>query len=137
TEADSANNTAANPVTLTPDGTAPAGSVSVPATSNTLGGIVINTSNFTDAGSGIATYAITRSNAQAPAIPGVSCPTTGYSGATAVTSPDTAPTDAMCYLYTVTATDHVGNAATLTTSPIHVDTSTTTSSAGTTAVTSL
>ena len=80
---------------------------------------------------------ITRSNAQAPAIPGVSCPATGYSGATVVTSPDTVPTDAMCYVYTLTGTDHVGNAATVTSSPILVDTSTTTSSTGTTGVTSL
>ncbi len=92
---------------------------------------MIDTTNFTDAGSGIATYAITRSNAQAPAIPGVSCPAAGYTGATAVTSPDTVPTDAMCYVYTVTATDNVGNVATLTTSPILVDTSVTASSSST------
>ena len=131
TETDSGGNTAANAVTLTADGTDPAGSVSVPTTSSTLSGIVIDTTNFTDAGSGIATYAITRSNAQAPAIPGVSCPAAGYTGATAVTSPDTVPTDAMCYVYTVTATDNVGNVATLTTSPILVDTSVTASSSST------
>src|SRR5207253_9097131 len=84
------------------------------------------------AGSGIATNVITRSNAQAPTIPGVSCPAGGYSGSTVVTSPDTVPTDGMCYVYTLTGTDNVGNVATATSSPMLVDTSVTIDSATTT-----
>ena len=87
------------------------GAVSVPAFSATLGSITITTTNFSDAGSGIASNVITRSNAQAPSSPGV-CPAGGYTGATVVTSPDTVPTDGQCYLYTLTGTDNVGNTAT-------------------------
>ena len=82
---------------------------------------MITTTNYTDAGSGIASNVITRSNAQAPSSPGV-CPAAGYSGATVVTSPDTAPTDGQCYVYTLTGTDHVGNSSSIATSPILVDT---------------
>jgi hypothetical protein len=93
----------------------------VPAFSGTLGGITITKTDFSDAGSGIATNVITRSNAQAPTGPGV-CPAVGtFSGAT-VTSPDTVPTDGQCYVYTLTGTDNVGNIATLTTATILVDT---------------
>ena len=98
------------------------GAVSVPAFSGTLGGITITKTNFSDAGSGIATNVITRSNAQAPTGPGV-CPAVGtFSGATVVTSPDTVPTDGQCYLYTLTGTDRVGNAATAASATILVDT---------------
>ena len=104
------------------------GTISVPANSSTLNNIVITTANYADAGSGIASNVITRSNPQAPTIPGVSCPAGGYSGSTVVTSPDTVATDGMCYVYTLTGTDNVGNAATVTSSPILVDTSTVVSS---------
>ena len=109
--------------------TAPTGgAISVPAFSNTLGSIVITTTNYAEtqstSASGLATVGgnvITRSNAQAPSSPGV-CPAAGYSGATVVTSPDTVPTDGQCYVYTLTGTDNVGNFATIATSPILVDT---------------
>ena len=115
-------NSAAGNYTVTQDSTAPSGGiVSVPAFSSTLGSIVITTTNYTDAGSGIASNVITRSNAQAPSSPGV-CPASGYSGSTVVTSPDTVPTDGQCYLYTLTGTDHVGNTASVSSSPILVDT---------------
>ena len=64
---------------------------------------------------------ITRSNAQAPSSPGV-CPAGGYTGSTVVTSPDTVPTDGQCYVYTLTGTDRVGNATSVASSPILVDT---------------
>ena len=92
----------------------------MPAFSSTLGSIVITTTNYTDAGSGIASNVITRSNAQAPSSPGV-CPAAGYSGSTVVVSPDTVPTDGQCYQYTLTGTDRVNNTATVT-STILVDT---------------
>ena len=130
TIADSANNTATQAVTVTNDNTAPtAGAISVPTTSSSLSGNVITTTNYTDAGSGIAGNVITRSNAQTPTVPGAACPTSGYTGSTVVTSPDTVPTDGMCYVYTLTGTDNVGNTASVVSSPILVDTSATSSSA--------
>ena len=81
---------------------------------------MITSSNYTDAGSGIASNVITRSNPQAPSSPGV-CPAGGYSGSNAASSPDTVPTDGQCYVYTLTGTDHVGNTATQT-ATILVDT---------------
>ena len=115
-------NSAAGNYNVTQDSTGPTGgAASVPAFSSTLGSIVITTTNYSDAGSGIASNVITRSNAQAPSSPGV-CPAAGYSGSTVVTSPDTAPTDGQCYVYTLTGTDHVGNSASVATSPILVDT---------------
>ena len=138
---DNATNPGTTNLTFVNDSTAPTGgTISVPANSNTLNNIVITTANYTDAGSGLAagTNVITRSNAQLPSIPGVSCPAGGYVGATVVpTSPDTVPTDGMCYVYTLTGTDNVGNTATVTSSPILVDTSVPTATAATAGVSSL
>ena len=115
-------NSAAANYTITQDSTLPTGGVvSVPAFSATLNNITITTTNYTDAGSGIASNGITRSNPQAPSSPGV-CPAGGYTGSTVVTSPDTVPTDGQCYQYTLTGTDHVGNTHTTPSSPILVDT---------------
>ena len=130
TIADSAGNTATQAVTITNDNTAPTGgAISVPSTSSSLSGIAITTTNYTDAGSGIASNVITRSNAQTPTVPGAACPASGYTGSTVVTSPDTVPTDGMCYVYTLTGTDNVGLTTSVTSSPILVDTSGTSSSA--------
>ena len=122
---DSAGNSAQTTLNFVKDMTLPTGgAISVPAFSSTLGSIVITTTNYTDAGSGIAAVngnVITRSNAQAPLSPGV-CPGSGYTGSTVVTSPDTVPTDGQCYVYTLTGTDNVNNVATLASSPILVDT---------------
>ena len=72
--------------------------------------VAVTEQPFTDAGSGIATNVLMRSNAQAAS--GGTCPGSGYSGANAVTLPnDTVPADG-CYEYTLTGTDHVGNVAT-------------------------
>jgi Chitobiase/beta-hexosaminidase C-terminal domain/PASTA domain len=104
---------AARTLALTADATAPAGgSISVPAYSSSTT-ITVTSSGYTDAGSGIAANTITRSDAQDPAGPGT-CPAGGYTGATAVTSPDTVPTDGKCYRYTLTGTDNVGNTAAVT-----------------------
>ncbi|HZS25276.1 MAG TPA: hypothetical protein VFA30_09855, partial [Gaiellaceae bacterium] len=121
---DAIGNQGTTTYTLVNDSTAPTGGgpVSVPAFSSSLGGITITvTSNFSDGGSGIASNVITRSNGQSPSSPGV-CPASGYSGATVVTSPDTVPTDGLCYVYTLTGTDRVGNTASVSSSPILVDT---------------
>ncbi|MEX2212119.1 MAG: chitobiase/beta-hexosaminidase C-terminal domain-containing protein [Gaiellaceae bacterium] len=96
------------------------GTVSVPAFSSTLA-VTITKTNYADSGSGIASNVITRSAAQDPSSPGV-CPAGGYTGSTIVTSPDTVPTDGKCYVYTLTGTDNVGNAASTPTSPVLVDT---------------
>ena len=122
---DSAGNSAQTTLNFAKDMTLPTGgAISVPAFSSTLGSIVITTTNYTDAGSGIAAVngnVITRSNAQAPSGAGV-CPAAGYVGATVVTSPDTVPTDGQCYVYTLTGTDNVNNIASIASSPILVDT---------------
>ena len=119
---DSFGNSTTETVTFVRDVTAPTGgSVSVPAYSGTLGSIAITRTDYTDAASGIATNVITRSSAQAPTSPGV-CPVGGYTGTTTVTSPDTVPTDGRCYVYTLTGTDNVGNNASVSSSPILVDT---------------
>ena len=67
TETDAAGNTAANTVTLVNDTAVPTGgTISVPANSATLNNLVITTANFVDAGSGMASNVITRSNAADP-----------------------------------------------------------------------
>src|SRR3989442_3003985 len=99
----------------------PPSSAPFPASTRSLSSITITTGAYSDAGSGIASNVITRSGAQSPSSPGV-CPGSGYSGQTTVTSPDTVPTDGKCYLYTLTGTDNVGNAASVSSSPILVDT---------------
>ncbi|HEY7396767.1 MAG TPA: Ig-like domain-containing protein [Gaiellaceae bacterium] len=107
---------------ITADSTAPAGgSISVPAFSSSTT-VSITKTNYSDAGSGIASNAVTRSNPQAPSSPGV-CPASGYTGSTGVPgATDTVPTDGRCYVYTLTGTDNVGNIATAVSSPALVDT---------------
>jgi RHS repeat-associated protein len=101
------------------DTTAPnGGSVSVPATSDSTT-VTVTTVAYTDSGSGIASNTIRRSNPQDPSSPGV-CPSSGYTGATTVTSPDTVPTAAKCYVYTLTGTDQVGNSASVSSQPVLV-----------------
>ena len=122
TSADNAGNPSANTVlAFTPDTTPPTGgTVGVPSSVTALS-VPITTANFSDAGSGIATNVITRSNAQA--ISGGVCPTSGYTGSNTITgNPDTGVTTGNCYEYTLTGTDHVGNTATVTSSPVLVNT---------------
>ncbi len=69
---------------------------------------MVTKTDFTDAGSGIASNVVTRSDPQSPALGG--CPASGYTGSNAVSLPnDTVPVDGQCYQYTLTGTDNVGN----------------------------
>ncbi|MDX6485570.1 MAG: large repetitive protein, partial [Gaiellaceae bacterium] len=96
---------------LTPDSGVPTGGLlSINPYSGSLTITVLKT-DFTDAVSGIATNAVSRSNPQAPAAG--TCPNSGYAGATPVPgSSDVVPADGQCYEYTLTGTDRVGNVAT-------------------------
>jgi hypothetical protein len=103
------SSTPATPFSIAKDSTAPSGGLlSINPYSGSLS-IAIAKTDFTDAGSGIASNAVTRSNPQTP-VAGA-CPVGGYTGANAVTLPnDTVPADGECYQYTLTGTDNVGNA---------------------------
>jgi hypothetical protein len=108
-----AGGTAATEFDVREDAAAPSGgSISVPDYSGSLT-VTIGTTSYGDAGSGIASNVITRSDGQDPASPGV-CPAGGYAGATVVTTPDIVPADGKCYRYTLTGTDNVGNADSVT-----------------------
>ena len=108
-------------LTLTNDSTGPTGgSISVPGYATALSVTITSTNYSADAGSGLASNALTRSNAQAP-VAGV-CPASGYTGANAVSSPDTTVANGQCYVYTLTGTDNVGNTSTVASSPVLVDT---------------
>jgi hypothetical protein len=114
----STSSTPAIPVTV--DGTGPTGgSISVPNYANTLS-VTITTTNFSDSISGMASNVITRSNGQAPSA-GV-CPASGYAGATTVTSPDAGVINGNCYEYTLKGTANDGTSASVTSSPVLVDT---------------
>ncbi|HEV8462440.1 MAG TPA: Ig-like domain-containing protein [Gaiellaceae bacterium] len=107
---------------VTLDNTAPTGgSISVPAYVSSTS-VTITSGNYSDGGSGLAggSNTITRSAGQSPTA-GV-CPGSGYTGATTVTSPDTGVSNGRCYVYTVSATDNVGNTTSVTSSPVLVDT---------------
>ncbi|HEX3224465.1 MAG TPA: invasin domain 3-containing protein [Gaiellaceae bacterium] len=116
----SVSSTPATGFSVTKDSTAPSGGLlSINPYSGSLS-VAIAKTDFTDAGSGIASNVVTRSNPQAP-LAGA-CPVGGYTGANAVTLPnDTVPADGRCYQYTLTGTDNVGNAGTATTNVL-VDT---------------
>src|SRR5581483_573093 len=106
--------TPATGFSITKDATAPAGGLlSINPYSGSLSVAVAKT-DFSDAGSGIASNVVTRSNPQAPTAG--ACPAGGYTGANAVTLPnDTVPADGQCYQYTLTGTDNVGNVSTTST----------------------
>ena len=111
---------AAATLTVTGDSAAPTGgTISVPAATNSTS-ITITKTNYADAGSGIATNVITRSDGQ-DISGGGDCPTSGYTGSTVVTSPDTVPQTLKCYVYTLTGTDHVGNTASVSSNPVEVN----------------
>src|SRR5262249_11093713 len=93
------NNSSATTLTLTSDTTTPTGgSISVPPYANSAS-VTITSGNYSDGGSGIATSVITRSAGQTPV--SNSCPGSGYTGSTVVTSPDTGVVDGQCYVYTL------------------------------------
>ena len=114
------NSSAGATFALTLDNSAPTGgSISVPAYA-TSPSVTITSTNYTDAGSGIASSVITRSNGQSP-VAGI-CPASGYSGANGVSSPDLTVANGQCYVYTLTGTDNVGNVSSVSSSPLLVDT---------------
>jgi hypothetical protein len=87
---------------------------------NTTGTVALSVTNFTDAGSGVASNTLTRSTGTLSAN---ACGT--LSGSTAVTvsgGNDSATLTTGCYQYTLTGTDNVGNTATATSGVIKVDT---------------
>ncbi|MHB8651268.1 MAG: SwmB domain-containing protein [Gaiellaceae bacterium] len=101
--------------TITQDSTAPVGGGISASPFSSSPTIALSETDFNDGtGSGVASLALTRSDPQAPVNGG--CPVSGWTGATPVTltnhaASDTVPTDGMCYQYTLTATDNVGNVA--------------------------
>jgi hypothetical protein len=114
------SSTPATAFSIAKDSTAPNGGLlSISPYSGSLS-VAIAKADFTDAGSGIASNLVTRSNPQAPVAS--SCPVGGYTGSNAVTLPnDTVPADGECYQYTLTGTDNVGNVGTYSTNVL-VDT---------------
>ena len=108
------------PIPVTVDSSGPTGgAISVPNYANTLS-VTITTTNFSDSISGMASNVISRSNGQAPTA-GV-CPTSGYTGATTVSSPDTSVANGNCYEYTLTGTANDGSSTSVTSNPVLVDT---------------
>ena len=87
--------------TLTLDNTAPTGgSISVPAYATSTS-VTITSGNYTDAGFGITSNVLTRSNGQAPTAG--ACPGSGYSGSTVVSSPDVTVANLLVVTFTVAA----------------------------------
>jgi hypothetical protein len=94
------------------------GAISVPGYADTLS-VTINLTNFTDATVGMLSNIVTRSGGLSPTS-GV-CPSSGYTGSTAVTSPDTGVASGKCYEYTLTGTSNAGQVSTVTSPPVLVD----------------
>ena len=125
TSSDIAGNTVANALTFTPDSTAPTGGyVTVNGDNGSTGGttgygrsnFTGTITDFTDAGSGIASQTLTRTTAT---LTGSTCGT--FTGSTVITQiSETSASN--CYRYVLTATDNVGNVATSTTLTVQVDT---------------
>ena len=125
TSSDIAGNPVATALTFTPDSTAPTGGyVTVNGDNGSTGGTTgYGSSNFTgtitdftDAGSGIASQTLTRATAT---LSGSTCGTFGQTTTISSIS-ETSATN--CYRYVLTATDNVGNVATSTTLTVQVDT---------------
>jgi hypothetical protein len=84
---------------------------------NTSGNISLSVTNFTDAGSGIASNVVTRASAT---LTNGSCGSFG--GSTVVGGSSDTGLASGCYQYTLTGTDNVGNTATATSAIVIVDT---------------
>ena len=112
-------------ITFTLDNTAPSGgsitaNSSASASYNTSGTVPLSVTNFTDAGSGIASNAITRA---AGTLTNNVCGTLSGSAAVTITAGhDSASLTTGCYRYTLTGTDNAGNTATATSAEVMVDT---------------
>ena len=119
--ADNAGNTTTSTTTpVSVDDTGPvAGAVSVPNYANALS-VTITSTGFTDALGGMSSNVISRSAELSPV--GGICPTSGYTGSTVVTSPDTGVANGKCYEYTLTGTSSAGQVSTVTSAPVLVDT---------------
>jgi hypothetical protein len=118
-----ADSSATTTFTVTPDTTSPtSGSIvaNSSAVYSTTGTVGLAVTNFSDAGSGIATNAITRGTGT---LTGDTCGT--ITGATSVTisgGNDSATLANGCYRYTLTGTDNVGNQQTVQSAIVKVDT---------------
>jgi hypothetical protein len=95
------------------------GTISVPNYATTLS-VAINSSNFTDSSVGMLSNVITRSSGLSPAAG--ACPSSGYTGSTVVTSPDTGVASGKCYEYTLTGISNAAQVATVTSGSVLVDT---------------
>ncbi len=121
----SSGSNSSNPFALRVDNTAPAGGSIVANGSsttsyNTTGTVPLSVTNFTDAGSGLATNTITRASGT---LTNNTCG--ALSGSTPVTlsgGDDSSTLSTGCYRYTLTGTDNVGNVATATSAVVMVDT---------------
>ncbi len=123
--------TATGIFTVTPDTTAPSGAALTvngvaasgagSTSSSTTGSFAIGArTDYTDGGSGLATSTLTRQTATLTSSNGIAAGTCGSFGtATTITgTPAQTLTGPACYLYTLTGTDNVGNAAAVSTTVI-------------------
>ena len=128
TGADVAGNTGTATLTFTADNTAPTGgaltangtaaSTAGTTSVNASGAYALSRTDYTDAGSGIASSVLTRQSASL--VNGV-CGT--YGAATTLTgAPAESGLTTGCYRYTLTGTDNVGNVATPISTVVEVDT---------------
>ena len=119
--ADNAGNTTTSTTTpVSVDANGPVGgAISVPNYASALS-VTITSTGFTDALVGMSSNVISRSAALSP-VSGV-CPTSGYTGSTTVTSPDTGVANGKCYEYTLTGTSTSGQVSTVSSAPVLVDT---------------
>src|SRR5581483_9861386 len=121
TYVDGGTTSGAATLTVHDDSTAPSGgAISAPSVTTSLS-VTITETDFADAGSGIASNTITRSNPQSPS--GGTCPdpSTFTDSGTVVTSPDTGVLANKCFVYFLHGTDNVGNTATARSGAILVD----------------
>jgi hypothetical protein len=127
TGTDVAGNTTLSALTFTPDSAAPtaaaltvngvAGSGAGTTSASTTGSFSIARTDYTDAGSGLASSVLTRETATLSSSGGIAAGTCGtYGSATVLTgNPAQSVTGPSCYRYTLTGTDRVGNVAAITT----------------------
>jgi hypothetical protein len=128
TSTNTATGTATSTFTITADTTAPAtGALTVNGSAassySTTGSYAISRTDYTDAGSGLASSVLTRETATLSSSDAIAAGTCGTYGTASVLvgAPAQTVTGPSCYRYTLTGTDNVGNVST-TTSIVKVDT---------------